>query len=65
MSGPVSSQDFKISCFQHTSFLHAGANSGKLKVDSMILGWAWSKMAVAFQFMIPENLLYLENEYMN
>ena len=24
-------------------FLHAGTNSGKLKVISMICGWAWSK----------------------
>ena len=29
-------------------FLHAGTNSGKLKVDSMIFGWTWSKMATAF-----------------
>ena len=28
------------------SFLHAGTNSGKLKVDSIIFGW--SKMAMAF-----------------
>ena len=30
-----------------TDFLHAGANSGKLKVISMIFGWAFSKMGVA------------------
>ena len=30
------------------SFLHAGINSGKLKVDSIIFVWAWSKMAMAF-----------------
>ena len=29
-------------------FLHAVTNSGKLKVDSMIFDWAWSKMEVAF-----------------
>ena len=29
-------------------FLLAGENSGKLKVDSMVLGWVWSKMVVAF-----------------
>ena len=29
-------------------FLHAGTNSGKLKVDSVMFGWAWSKMAVVF-----------------
>ena len=31
-----------------SGFLHAVANSGKLKVDSMIFGWAWSKMVVDF-----------------
>ena len=29
-------------------FLLAGVNSGKLKVDSMVLGWVWSKMVVTF-----------------
>ena len=29
-------------------FFHSGTNSGKLKVDSVIYGWALSKMAVAF-----------------
>ena len=29
-------------------FLHAGTNSGRLKVGSMIFGWAWSKKAVVF-----------------
>ena len=29
-------------------FLHAVTNSGKLKFDSMIFGWAWSKMEVPF-----------------
>ena len=29
-------------------FFYAGTNSGKLKVDSIIFGWALSKMAVAF-----------------
>ena len=43
-----------VDCF----FLHAGTNSGKLKVDSMIFGWAWSKIAVAF-------LLYQKNEFIN
>ena len=38
-----------------TDFLHAGTNSGKLKVDSIIFVWAMSKMAVAF----------LKNEHMN
>ena len=31
-----------------TDFLHAGINSGKLKVDSKIFGWAESEMAMAF-----------------
>ena len=30
------------------SFFYAGMNSGMLKVDSVIFGWAWSKMALAF-----------------
>ena len=34
-------------------FLHPGTNSGKLKVDSMIFGWAWSKMTEVFYFAIP------------
>ena len=29
-------------------FFNAGANSGKLKVASMIFGWAWSKMRMTF-----------------
>ena len=29
-------------------FLHAVTNSKKLKADSMIFEWAWSKMAVIF-----------------
>ena len=28
-------------------FLYVTTNSGKLKVDSMIFGWALSKMAIA------------------
>ena len=35
---------------KHTGFLHAGTNSGKLKVDSLIFGWPCSKMAVVFYF---------------
>ena len=31
-----------------TDILHAGINSGKLKVDSKIFGWAESEMAMAF-----------------
>ena len=32
-------------------FSNAGTNSGKLKVESTIFGWAWSKMAMAFYFV--------------
>ena len=31
-----------------TDFLHAGINSGEIKVDSMMYWWAWSKMIMAF-----------------
>ena len=31
-----------------TDFLHAVTYSEKLKVDSIIFEWMWSKMAVAF-----------------
>ena len=30
-----------------TYFLHAGANSGKLKVISILFMWKWSKVGVA------------------
>ena len=30
-----------------TDILHAGTNSGKLKVISMIFGWTWSEMGMA------------------
>ena len=33
---------------EQDDFLHAVTKSGKLKVDSMIFGWAWSKQAVIF-----------------
>ena len=50
---------------EQTDFLHVGTNSGKLKVDSTILGCAWSKVAMAFLFMRYWNPLYLKNEFMN
>ena len=31
-----------------SDFLHAGTNSGKLKADSVIFGWALSKITMAF-----------------
>ena len=45
------SQYSKIDCALKTEqmekidFLHAGTNSRKLKVDSMIFEWSWSKIA--------------------
>ena len=27
--------------------IYAGADSGKLKIDSVVSGWAWSKMGMA------------------
>ena len=33
---------------EEIDFLYAGTNSGKLNVDSIIFGWVWSKMAMAF-----------------
>ena len=30
------------------SFLHAGANLGKPKINSMIFPWVWSKMGMVF-----------------
>ena len=50
---PAWSRDPEIGCLQHTGFLHVGTNSGKLKVDTMIFEWAWSKMEVVFQFTVP------------
>ena len=38
---------------EETNFLHAGTNSGKLKVDLTIFRWAWSKMVMTFKFMRP------------
>ena len=35
------SEEWKI---EWTDFLHAGANSGKFKVISLIFEWIWSKM---------------------
>ena len=37
---------FKNKLMAWTDFLHTGANSGKLKVDSVIFGWACLKMGV-------------------
>ena len=37
----------------------------KAKVGSTIFAWAWSKMAMAFQFTRPWYLLYLKNEFLN
>ena len=39
---------------EETDFLHAGANSGKPKVISLILGLAWSKMGMVI-YLVYEN----------
>ena len=33
---------------EQKEFIHAGTNSGDLKVDSLTFGRAWSKMAMSF-----------------
>ena len=33
---------------EYADFFNAGANSGQLKVGSMIFGWVWSKMGMTF-----------------
>ena len=38
----------RMSRWNNQIFLHAGTNSGKLKVDLVIFGWAQSKMARVF-----------------
>ena len=50
---------------ESTDFFHAGTNSGKLKVDSMIFGQVWSKMVINFWVMRAQNQRYLKNEFMN
>ena len=50
---PVWLWDSKTGCLQHTGFYHVGTISGKLKVDTIIFVWAWSKIAVVFQFTVP------------
>ena len=37
----------RMSRWNNQIFLHAGTNSGKLKVDLVIFGWTQSKMAKA------------------
>ena len=37
----------KNELMEWTDFLHAGVNSGKLKVISIIFRWMWSKLGVA------------------
>ena len=36
-----------------TNILHFGANSGKLKVMSILFGCAWSEMGMAIEFRRP------------
>ena len=47
----------RINRWNELIFLHAGANSGKLKVISVIFGLVWSKMGIAILFIRPKNLL--------
>ena len=42
LKSPVSQESNELSWF-----LHAGINSGKLKVNLIVFGWAWSNMSVA------------------
>ena len=48
-----------------TDFLRAFANSGKLKVTSLIFEWVWSKMGM--DYIVHETLksAYLKDECMN
>ena len=43
----------KSKLIEWTDFVHADANSEKLKVDSMIFGWMWSKMGMVVYYMRP------------
>ena len=51
---PVQSRGSRIDCaskteqMEYIDFLYAGTNSGKLKVDSIVFWWAWSKIAEVF-----------------
>ena len=51
---PLCSQYSKIGCISRTlingvnCFLDAYTNSGKLKFTSIIFGWSWSKIGLAF-----------------
>ena len=47
-----------------TDFLDAGTNLGKLKVDSMIFGQAWSKMTMV-NFHETLESAYHKNQFMN
>ena len=56
----VASLVSKIDCISRTNrlnelILHAVANSGKLKVISLIFEWAWSKIDVAI-YLVHETL---------
>ena len=42
--------------------MNAATNSGKLKVGSMIFGWAWSKIAMVL--LVHETLKSAVNEFM-
>ena len=58
---PVWSRDSKNDYLKNeqiecTDYFHAGTNLGNSKVASMIFGWVWSRMGMAFWFLRPYNL---------
>ena len=48
MGGASLSRVLKMNRQNEVIFFPAGTNSGKLKADSIIFGWRWSKMVKAF-----------------
>ena len=60
--GALKSQEWT----EWTDFLNAGANSGKLKVISLIFEWSWLKMGIAI-YLVHETQksALLKNECMN
>ena len=46
--GQSSYGNLKLGASSILVFFHVGTNSGKLKVNTMIFGWVWSKVAVVF-----------------
>ena len=46
-------------------FLRADTNLGKLKVNLIIIGWAWSKIGETLWIMGLLNQVYLTNDLIN